>query len=227
MELPQRWAIWLAIEGDLRFASHHDCLRAIKRIVTRAELPVSYSQGFNPQPRLSLASPRPVGVESHGDLLVISLDAPIDSDDLLRRLNANSPEGMTFDKTRQLPTKRPPQPLRMSYTLEVPTDELPALTERIGQLESSPAWEVERRAKAKSRRDRPTVKTVDIRPLIERLVATDDGLEATFVGKDQRWARPGELLELLGLDKTIDLARMVRTEIQYEIEPAQVNDQAG
>ncbi len=221
--MPQRWAIWLAIEGDLRFASHHDCLRAIKRIVTRAELPISYSQGFNPQPRLSLVCPRPVGVESHDDLLVVSLDDRIDSDQMLRRLNANALEGMRFEKTQPLATKRPPQPLRMNYTLSVPKDRLPAIAERIGQLESSPTWEVTRQVKAKSSRQRPSSKTVDIRPLIERLVVTDDGLEATLAGQDQRWARPGELLGLLGLDETIDLARTVRTEIQYEIEPASEN----
>ena len=56
--------------------------------------------------------------------------------------------------------------------------------------------------------------------MIERLYVGDDGLEATFIGIGRRWARPGELLALLELDETTDLARMVRTEIEYEMDSA-------
>ncbi|MBN1844663.1 MAG: DUF2344 domain-containing protein, partial [Sedimentisphaerales bacterium] len=47
-------ALWFDVEGDLRFLSHRDTLRCWQRALTRATVPLRYSQGFNPHPRLVL-----------------------------------------------------------------------------------------------------------------------------------------------------------------------------
>ena len=59
------------IGGLLRFLSHAETLRLFERACARAGVPVKYSQGFNPHPKLSLPLPRPVGVASGGELLVL------------------------------------------------------------------------------------------------------------------------------------------------------------
>ncbi|GAF87148.1 unnamed protein product, partial [marine sediment metagenome] len=60
----ERWVFGYDVDGDLRFISHHDMLRLFARSLARAALPVRFSEGFNPHPRLSIPLPRPVGVAS-------------------------------------------------------------------------------------------------------------------------------------------------------------------
>ena len=57
----------------MRFLSHAETARVLQRACVRAAVPVRYSEGFNPHPRLSLPLPRPVGVESEDELLVVRL----------------------------------------------------------------------------------------------------------------------------------------------------------
>ena len=54
-----RLALWFAIAGDLRYLSHRDTMRAWQRVFVRAQMPLRYSQGFNPHLRFSLPLPRP------------------------------------------------------------------------------------------------------------------------------------------------------------------------
>ena len=99
----QRWAVCLGVDGDLRFGSHHDMMRAIERLAVRAELPLAYTQGFNPRPKLSIVCPRPVGVVSRGDLLVMALTESIDADQLCHRLRqACPPPGLDVVGARPL-----------------------------------------------------------------------------------------------------------------------------
>ncbi len=73
----------------LRFLSHAETLRVFERACARAGLPVKFTEGFNPHPKLSLPLPRPVGVESAEELLVLRLfDArgiPVDESEAAAR----------------------------------------------------------------------------------------------------------------------------------------------
>jgi radical SAM-linked protein len=66
-------AIRFRIAGAMRFLSHAETARVFQRAFARAALPVRYSEGFNPHPRMSLPLPRPVGVEAEEELLVAKL----------------------------------------------------------------------------------------------------------------------------------------------------------
>ena len=85
--------MWLAVEGDLRFLSHRDMMRAVARALLRARLPLQYTQGFHPHPVVSLALPRPVGVSADEDLLVFSLAAPLAPEALLEAARPHAPRG--------------------------------------------------------------------------------------------------------------------------------------
>jgi hypothetical protein len=74
-------AVRFRIGGALRFLSHAETSRVFQRACARAGIPVKYSAGFNPHPKLSLPLPRSVGVESDDELLVVRLsDEPRDVD---------------------------------------------------------------------------------------------------------------------------------------------------
>jgi radical SAM-linked protein len=68
-------AIRFRIGGALRFLSHAETARVWQRACARADIPVRYSQGFNPHPRMSLPLPRPVGVAAEEEMLVVKLCA--------------------------------------------------------------------------------------------------------------------------------------------------------
>ncbi|MDP2931837.1 MAG: TIGR03936 family radical SAM-associated protein [Chloroflexota bacterium] len=67
----QRLRVKFARGEKLKFISHLDIMRLWLRAFNRAELPLAYSEGFNPHPRLSLAVPLPIGVTSEAELMDI------------------------------------------------------------------------------------------------------------------------------------------------------------
>lgn len=62
-----------AKRGPLRFTSHRDFARALERALRRAGIPIAYSQGFTPHPRISYASAAPTGVASEAEYLELGL----------------------------------------------------------------------------------------------------------------------------------------------------------
>ncbi|GAA4713918.1 TIGR03936 family radical SAM-associated protein [Phytohabitans rumicis] len=74
----QRIRIRYAKRGPLRFTSHRDFARAFERAVRRAGVPIAFSQGFTPHPKISYASAAPTGVASEAEYLEIGLQAVTD-----------------------------------------------------------------------------------------------------------------------------------------------------
>ena len=83
-----------AKRGKMRFASHLDVARAFERGVRRAGLPIAYSVGFTPHPKISYAGGSPTGVASEAEYLSLMLTSRIEADDARDRLNAALPDGI-------------------------------------------------------------------------------------------------------------------------------------
>lgn len=81
--------------GDAQFISHLDLMRLFSRVWRRAELPLAYSEGFNPHPKMSIGLPLSVGVTSSFELLDVELSQPLDPAALMERVNAVMPIGVT------------------------------------------------------------------------------------------------------------------------------------
>jgi radical SAM-linked protein len=90
----QRIRIRYAKRGPLRFTSHRDFARAFERAVRRAGVPIAFSQGFTPHPKISYASAAPTGVASEAEYLEIGLQAPVDAGDLRAALDAALSPGL-------------------------------------------------------------------------------------------------------------------------------------
>jgi radical SAM-linked protein len=89
-----RMTIRYAKRGRMRFASHRDVARAIERGVRKAGLPVAYSAGFSPHPRISYSGGAPTGAASEAEYLEISLTRRCEPADLGRLLDAALPDGI-------------------------------------------------------------------------------------------------------------------------------------
>lgn len=78
----------------MRFASHRDVARAIERGVRKAGVPVAYSAGFSPHPRISYSGGAPTGSASEAEYLELAVTRRCEPDDVSRRLNAALPDGI-------------------------------------------------------------------------------------------------------------------------------------
>ena len=90
----QRIRIRYAKRGPLRFTSHRDFARAFERALRRAAVPIAFSQGFTPHPKISYASAAPTGVGSEAEYLEIGLQAEVDPAQLLIALDAALSPGL-------------------------------------------------------------------------------------------------------------------------------------
>lgn len=93
----QRLRVRYAKRGRLRFTSHRDFSRAFERAVFRARVPMAYSSGFNPHPRISYAGASPTGAASEAEYLELALSAVVDPDDVRRSLVAALPVGLDIE----------------------------------------------------------------------------------------------------------------------------------
>jgi radical SAM-linked protein len=100
----QHLVVRYAKRGKMRFASHRDVARAFERGVRRAGLPIAYSAGFTPHPKISYAGGAPTGVASEAEYLSLALTSRQAATHVSQRLNAALPDGIeVIDVTEQSP----------------------------------------------------------------------------------------------------------------------------
>lgn len=90
----QRLRLRYAKRGRMRFASHRDCARAFERALRRASVPMAFSAGFSPHPRISYANAVPTGTASEAEYLEIGVLQELDPEELRTALNSTLPDGM-------------------------------------------------------------------------------------------------------------------------------------
>lgn len=90
----QKLRLRYAKRGRLRFTSHRDFGRAFERAVRRAGLPIAYSSGFSPHPRISYANASPTGAVSEAEYLEIGVVETCAPDDVRARLDSALPDGL-------------------------------------------------------------------------------------------------------------------------------------
>lgn len=90
----QRLRIRYAKRGRLRFSSHRDFQRALERALRRANVPVAFSQGFSPHPRISYANSAATGAASEAEYVEIAVTRACDPDAVRRALDDALPPGL-------------------------------------------------------------------------------------------------------------------------------------
>lgn len=90
----QRLRVQYAKRGRARFASHRDFGRALERALRRAGIPMAFSSGFSPHPRISYANAAPTGAATEAEYLELGLAVELDPDQVRDALNAALPDGL-------------------------------------------------------------------------------------------------------------------------------------
>jgi radical SAM-linked protein len=206
--------IQYALAGDLRFLSHHEEIRMLTRALLRAGWPLAYSRGFNPQPRLSLPLPRRVGTVSESEFAVVEIDAPPDLQRLFDALAAELPVSARLLRIASLPTRAAPQPLRARYAVDLEPGHARDLAPALADLLASPALPTDRSAGP----DKPA-RRIDLRPHIETITLAGNVLTMCLIFRDQRTARPGELLTILKLPAAEYEHRVRQLAVELDIAP--------
>lgn len=80
--------------GYLKFISHLDLVDLFQRTLFQNKVDVKFSEGFNPHPRMSIAYPLPLGIESNSEYMEIYLNSKIDLKDFLVKMNERLPQGI-------------------------------------------------------------------------------------------------------------------------------------
>jgi radical SAM-linked protein len=94
-------------KGRIRYLSHLDLTHLLGLLIRRTEIPVAWSAGFNPQPRLQFGPPLSVGFEGEQEMIDIFLLERIDTPASRDKLNALAPEGLEFFQSEEVPIKSP------------------------------------------------------------------------------------------------------------------------
>ena len=91
--------------GEMKFISHLDLLRFFERLFNKSEIPVKYSEGFHPRPKMSFGSPISLGTEAYNEIMDFETDAEISNEEVLKRLNENAVLGFKVHKVEEVQRK--------------------------------------------------------------------------------------------------------------------------
>lgn len=89
-------------EKDMIYISHLDLLRLLEKSMRRAKIKFSFSQGFNPHPKIAFGQALSLGVSSLGEYVDIEMDEIISEDEFLIRINNTLPDGIRFLKAKYM-----------------------------------------------------------------------------------------------------------------------------
>ena len=153
-------------QGSLQYISHLDLVRTMHKVIVRAKLPLWYTEGFNPKPKIIFAAPLSIGTESVCEFMDIRMNEYIDPAEAMARINANMTDEMQITEA-YYPESKFTDLKWMSYRMTISTLGLTdELVERCNAYLSAPSIEVQKKN---------SDKITDIRPLIKSASAVKDG----------------------------------------------------
>ena len=124
MPIRQTVEIGFAKSGLARFISHHDLMRLWQRAARRARLPLRWTEGFNPRPRIVFPDAIELGMESDCEVVEIELTDWLRPAEIERRLAEAMPEGTRVKHVKLLPPKkRSQQPVEAEFLAELEVGE--------------------------------------------------------------------------------------------------------
>jgi radical SAM-linked protein len=209
--MTQRLRLTFAKTEAMRFTGHLDLHHTWERTFRRAGLPLAYSQGFNPHPRLNLASALPLGFTSECEVIDVWLEEEMAPESVRAALEPALPPGLRLLDLQAVEAHRPAlqsELLASEYTVTL-LETVPDLEARCQSLMQLPSLPRVRRGK-----------DYDLRPLILVLAPLPDdpqGRQRLFLrlaAREGATGRPEEVLDVLGIQS--EEARVHRTRLIFE-----------
>ena len=195
--------------GPLRYTGHLDLHKLWERAARRAALPLAYSQGFHPQPKMNIAAALPLGFSSRCELLDMRLEEDISLDGLAQKLNDTMPDGIRVTHIEEVDERAPAlQTQVVSAEYEVTLKEAGFGSDMKRTIDSV----MESESIIRTRRN----KEYDLRPLIEELTLTSENiLFMKLTSKEGATGRPEEVLDELGI--SFEETRIERIRLNFQL----------
>lgn len=199
-------------QGALRYTGHLDLHRLWERVMRRADLPLSYSQGFHPQPKISIAAALPLGFSSLGEVLDVRFNEELATEEIIARLAGSLPKDIQITQVESVDERAPAlqtQVLSAEYQVHLTEPVTGSLLKRaIEEIKSATTLPRERRGKF-----------YDLRPLIELLDMETDAngkhcIFMTLTAREGATGRPEEVLNTLGIEP--EYTRVERTRLIFQ-----------
>jgi hypothetical protein len=227
------------ISGTLRFLSHSQMLSLFQRAIVRAGITPQYSMGFNPRPKVQLPLPRPVGVESDNELLVIGVMSQAspegmpkvlpsrNEDEMIAKrgrdaldtmsqeyfncLSAQIPDGCKLQSVDMVREKPHFQPYEFSYIFTIRPQYFDKnLQNRINSVITSESLFVERSIDTKN-----LIKKIDIRGFLVSIMTEQNCIIVQCKFSEAGSIRIQEIMDLLELDMEMLACPIKRTNVQW------------
>ena len=206
-----RVRIRYSVSGKIRFLSHRDIARVLERAIRRAGIPVAYSQGYSPRPKVQYGLALSTGYESDGEYIDLELDAerpgPRDPQVIAEAVAPCLPRGLVVLAAAEVPHGQPSlqdSVVATAWEVLVQHPDPEQLVERAEAILASDSHEIEIVRKGKQVRE-------DLRPLLGHLEVVPATSEPTLLrvelGTKPRSIRPAELLEALGVTEPLLVRR--------------------
>ncbi|HEY5476895.1 MAG TPA: TIGR03936 family radical SAM-associated protein [Tepidiformaceae bacterium] len=119
----QRFRVWFRKGDRVRYISHLDVLRFWERAIRRADLPLAYSQGFTPHPKIGFASPLPLGFIGESEVMDVTLDERMSPEEFAERIRVETSDDLGVIRVKEVSATGPaPQAvlLMADYAVDLP-----------------------------------------------------------------------------------------------------------
>ena len=184
--VPARMRLRFGKDGAMRYLSHLELLTVFTRAVSKAGVPILFSQGFHPHPRFSFATATSVGVESVAEYMDMFVADGIPPGEVQRRLNAVLPEGLRILEAAQADVKAPSLSTlidKTRYRITFAENDRHRLLELCVQFMAQAEFVIQRKKKGE-------VQSLDLRAEAASLTVTEGAIELVAGrGKPLEFAR--------------------------------------
>ena len=196
-----RLRLTFAKKREIKYIAHLDLVLVWERALRRAQIPLAYSEGFNPRPKIQFASGLPLGTAGSAEIVDIIVTKPIDPDKALNRIKATLPPGVDIHTIEEVPLKSPAlQPLvrQAEYQVVVETALSAAeLNQRIEAILTADKL-------IQTRQRKKQLEEIDLRPWLyelrlESMAANQAHLHMRLTAGQFGNLRPEEVLKALDL----------------------------
>lgn len=186
--------------GYLKFISHLDLVDLFQRTLFQNKVDVKFSEGFNPHPRMSIAYPLPLGIESNSEYMEIYLNSKIDLKDFLIKMNERLPQGIKIveakyddDESIYNKVKSVVYAFKLLNTFYNKNKDID-LTKELNKINDMDIVEIERKRKKGKRR---IFVKENAKDYLNRLEIKDDAIYAYIKMSEQGSLKPALVFDIL------------------------------
>ncbi|MBI5778763.1 MAG: DUF2344 domain-containing protein [Planctomycetes bacterium] len=188
-------------KGRAKYLSHRELLNLIEQAVRRADIPVVFSEGFNPRPRISFLTALPLGISSDDEVLHFQLSEWVNQNEIIQKFNRELVEGITATSI---------EPLRQDITgsFNVEYKIMPLTEDASAQILKLSAdkiknWMLQPVQVIKRDYDNKESKNINLKSFVQKMELKDQALFLTIKVSNDGTARPEEVLWSLGIKSGI------------------------